>query len=378
MVPRGTFFTNLNYRNMSKTKDQIGQEALAVAIPLRKAGIGVTVGGGKTLIGLKHMDFCLSKNKKAQFLVVGPKLEVLKTWREEAVKHGFKHLITHFTFSTYLSLTKLDPTDYDGIYLDECHSLKYSHHPWLSSYGGTILGLTGTVPKFERSEKGKMVKEFCPIVYEYDTDEAVEDSILNDYEIIIHSLPLSEVRNIQMNKNGKTWFTSERDSYQFWSRRIDTAHSSKDLQISRIMRMRVLQDFTGKEKYAKSLIQGMPHKVLIFANTKDQADRICSDSFHSGNPLSDENLRKFKEGTITKLAAVHQLSEGVNIPDLKIAVILHAYSNERKSHQRLGRILRLKPDEKATLHVLCYKNTVDEDWVQNALSGLNQDKIRWL
>jgi len=56
---------------------------------------------------------------------------------------------------------------------------------------------------------------------------------------------------------------------------------------------------------------------------------------------------------------------------------MHAYGNERKSSQRIGRLLRLNPDEKAIVHILCYKNTVDERWVKEALEDFDQNKIVW-
>ena len=72
-----------------------------------------------------------------------------------------------------------------------------------------------------------------------------------------------------------------------------------------------------------------------------------------------------------------QLNEGVNIPNLKQGIILHAYGNERKAAQRIGRLLRLNPDEKAIVHVLCYKETIDEKWVTDALEGFDQSKVEW-
>ena len=54
---------------------------------------------------------------------------------------------------------------------------------------------------------------------------------------------------------------------------------------------------------------------------------------------------------------------------------MHAYGNERKTAQRIGRLLRLNPNEKATCHILSYKNTVDNKWVQEALTGFDQSKI---
>lgn len=360
---------------MSKTKDEIGKEALDAILPLQRAGVGVTVGGGKTLIGLKHMDSNYTDTLRC--LVAGPKLEIHTSWKEEAVKFNLSHLLKHFDFTTYLSLTKLNPDDYDIIYLDECHSLKYSHEPWLDRFKGKIVGLTGTPPKYERSEKGQMVAKFCPIVYKYVTDEAIKDDLLNDYEILIYMVDLKTVKNIVMHKNGKTWFTSEKETYDFWTRKIDESIGGKALQMARIMRMRAMQDFKSKEEVAKVLMPQIKGKLLVFANTQDQADRLCPYSFHSANPLSQENLVKFKEGEIQQLSCVHQLSEGVNVPGLRELLLLHAFANERKSAQRIGRGLRLDPSEKATIRILCYRDTVDVQWVKSALADYDQAKIKW-
>jgi len=72
-----------------------------------------------------------------------------------------------------------------------------------------------------------------------------------------------------------------------------------------------------------------------------------------------------------------QLNEGVNVPNLRSGIILHSYGNERKSNQRIGRLLRLNPDETATIHILCYAGTVDEKWVTEALKDLDKDKIMY-
>ena len=56
---------------------------------------------------------------------------------------------------------------------------------------------------------------------------------------------------------------------------------------------------------------------------------------------------------------------------------MHAYGNERKTSQRIGRLLRLNPNDVATCHILCYKNTVDSTWVQNALKDFDQTKIKY-
>jgi superfamily II DNA or RNA helicase len=174
---------------------------------------------------------------------------------------------------------------------------------------------------------------------------------------------------------GKSFKTSEEQNYTYWSRRIDVG--SGNMHMLRVMRMKALQEYPTKEKYAKLLFGSVTSKCILFANTQDQADRLCTHSYHSTNPKSEENLVLFKSGQILKLSAVHQLSEGVNIPNLKQGIIMHAYGNERKFQQKLGRMLRLNPDDKAIVHILCYMDTVDEKWVKEALEGLDETKITW-
>jgi len=135
--------------------------------------------------------------------------------------------------------------------------------------------------------------------------------------------------------------------------------------------MRAIMDYTSKESYVKSIIKNINTKCIIFANTQKQADRICKHSYHSKNPKSEENLELFSDGRINHLSCVLQLSEGVTIPNLKQGIIMHAYGNEKKTAQRIGRLLRLNPSETAVCHILCYTGTQDETWVTNALKDFD-------
>ncbi len=357
-----------------KTKTDIQDEALVVLLPLNRGGAAITTGGGKTLLGLRHME--ANYSDAAIFLVVASKLSIHKEWKDQAIAHGLGYLVDHMVFTTYLSLHK-QSTDYTVVYLDECHSLLDSHEPWLNSYHGKILGLTGTKPKFEKSTKGRLVNKFCPIVYEYKTDEAVKDKVINDYLIVVHLLDLDQRKNILMYNKDKTksWYTSEQAIYDYWTNRIDSAFSAKELQITRIMRMKAMMDFKSKDELAKALLCEIEDKVLLFANTQEQADSFGIASYHSNNPKSDENMDKFKKGIITEMSCVLQLSEGVNIPNLKQGIILHSYGNERKAPQRIGRFMRLNPDDQAIVNILCYRNTVDAHWVKSSLENYDPQKI---
>lgn len=354
----------------TKNRTDVQSEAVESLLKTKRSGVAVSMGVGKTLIGLKHLDTLAP----ARVLVVAPKKSIFQSWKDEMVKHNLQYLEPYITFSTYISLPKQD-LNYDVIYLDECHNLLPSHEPWLDKFKGKIVGLTGTPPRFDSSTKGKLVKKFCPINYSYFVDDAVSDGILNDYKIVVHMLKLGTAKNIMAGGKTRKWPTSELESYAYWCDRIDRSFSGNETMMLRIQRMKAMMSYPSKDNYAKNLFNSITDKCILFANTQDQADKLCQHSYHSENPDSEDNLLKFKAGVISKLSAVLQLNEGVNIPELRQGIIMHAYGNERKSSQRIGRLLRLNPDETAVVHILCYEGTVDETWVKSALSVFDQTKI---
>jgi len=355
------------------TKDEIQAKALESTENKIRCSVVLGTGVGKTLVGLNHMN----KNSTGlmRILVVAPKKSIFQSWKDDALKFSMDHLLQRITFTTYLSLNKHNPNDYELVYLDEAHSLLDSHRDFLENYKGKVLGLTGTPPKYRNSEKGRLVAEFCPVVFSFGADDAIENKILNDYKIYVHMLNLGTRNDYTVESKGKKFLTSEEKNYAYWGARLDTGGGPE--HILRVMRMKAMMEYSSKEKYAKILFNSIESKCILFANTQVQADRLCTHSYHSNNSKSEENLQMFKEGTITKLSTVMQLNEGVNIPNLKQGVIMHAYGNERKASQRIGRLLRLNPDDKAIVHILCYVGTVDEKWVTEALEGFDQSKIVW-
>jgi superfamily II DNA or RNA helicase len=355
------------------TREEIQKEAINSTEGRRRCSVVLGTGVGKTLVGLLHIE--KNTSELHNVLVVAPKKSIFQSWSDDAVKFGKQDLLKRITFSTYIGLSKRDPNEYDYIYLDECHSLLDSHRTFLDVYKGGILGLTGTPPKYTNSEKGIMVAQFCPVVYTFKADDAIDNGIINDYKIIVHELKLGVCKNYQVKMKTKSFITSEKENYIYWGNRMEIG--AGPIQMLRVMRMKAMMEYPSKEKYTKILMQSINTKCIVFANTQDQADRLCRFSYHSGNSNSEENLLAFKDGKIDKLSCVLQLNEGINIPNLRQGIIMHAYGNERKASQRIGRLLRLNPQDKAIVHILCYTGTVDERWVKEALEGFDQSKILW-
>jgi superfamily II DNA or RNA helicase len=354
-------------------REEIQTAALKATEGKQRCSIVLGTGVGKTLVGLKHME--LNTTSLMRTLVVAPKKSIFQSWKDDAESFNMQEQLSRITFTTYISLNKHNPADFDAVYLDEAHSLLDSHRGFLQLYKGKVLGLTGTPPKYKDSEKGKLVQEFCPVVYTFKADDAIENGILNDYQIIVHELSLDTRNNYPVTLKTKSFITSELQNYNYWGQRLETG--SGPVHILRVMRMKAMMEYASKEKYTKILMNSITTKCIVFANTQDQADRLCTYSYHSNNPESEDNLQQFKDGNISELSTVMQLNEGVNIPNLRQGIIMHAYGNERKASQRIGRLLRLNPDEKAIVHILCFMNTVDEKWVKEALEGFDQSKILW-
>jgi superfamily II DNA or RNA helicase len=358
-------------------RERIQKEALDAVLSSRRAGLHVSMGVGKTYIGLQYINKFGGK-----VLVAAPKLTIFESWKNDAVKFGLDYLLQSITFTSYISLTKHNPKDYDIVILDEAHNTKSSHDEFLSNFTGRILGLTGTPPKYTYGEKGQMMEQYYPIKYTYGVDEAVGEEILNDYRIFVHTLPLGTANNIQVGKGNKTFLTSEAKNYSWLQSQIQSAVSDKQVFMKRIFLLNALKQFKTKLFFTDFISKRVPptEKCLLFANTTEQADVICQYSHHSKNSktVNEINLQKFASGEVTRLSAVEQLSEGVTVPNLKHIVIMHSYGNEKKASQKIGRALRLNKDEVAAVHVLCFKNTVDETWVAKSLEDFDISKIKWI
>ncbi len=194
--------------------------------------------------------------------------------------------------------------------------------------------------------------------------------------LVVHRLPLSPVRDYVLTfKSGKQFTTSEREDYQYWSTRLAGAdHDALPVEALRLLRMQALMHYPSKGRYMPHLASQFTEKVLLFTCNQQQAEEQAAHTYHSKNKDSQANLALFNTGQIQRLACVAQLSEGINIPDLQVGIIWHAFGNERKAAQRIRWLLRLNPDQTATVHLLVYQSTVDEHWVEQALAAFGPAK----
>lgn len=90
--------------------------------------------------------------------------------------------------------------------------------------------------------------------------------------------------------------------------------------------------------------------------------------------LKEEALRKITDNRfrINFISSVKSLNEGIDIPDLELALIHSRNSIPLNTIQRIGRVARLfvykdGSDKKPIIVNIYLKNTKDEDWLKAAM-----------
>jgi superfamily II DNA or RNA helicase len=98
---------------------------------------------------------------------------------------------------------------------------------------------------------------------------------------------------------------------------------------------------------------------------------LAAGALHSGleGARRRDRLARFVEGGLTVLCAPTVLDEGVDVPAADLAVVLAASRSRRQMVQRMGRVLRRKPDGRPARFVVVYVIGTNEDPAAGAHEG---------
>jgi len=121
-------------------------------------------------------------------------------------------------------------------------------------------------------------------------------------------------------------------------------------------------------------------RTLVFTDTVEQAEAVVALLRRSGTPAASvhggleerqrrSRLARFGRGELAALAAPRVLDEGVDLPDADVALALSAFRTRRHLVQRLGRVLRLKPDGRGAHLVLLHASGTLEDPARGGHEG---------
>jgi superfamily II DNA or RNA helicase len=339
---------------------KIQQEAVDALLSTNAGSIDLSMRSGKTKIGLE----VASTFKRV--LVSYPNKSIKDSWESDSEK--FDISISHITFTTHVSLFKHTLRDYDCVILDEVDQVSLKGFEHLSIFPPLHLyGMSGTMPT--KGEKAYFIKKLCPIVYVKTLDETT--GITNkDYNIIVHLLQPSPTRNIPLSK-GRFWSEAARIGY-FDKKYKETRNFKVMIQL-----MQSIAYSDTKYQYALRLAKQMK-RGLLFLEKIEQCEKSGFPTYHTQSKNAEQNLEDFQNQKINVLATVSQLKAGISFPVLNEAILLHSYSSNNRSSQKIGRCLQYAENEVATIHLIVLEGTRDEMWASEALKGFDQTKIEYV
>ena len=89
--------------------------------------------------------------------------------------------------------------------------------------------------------------------------------------------------------------------------------------------------------------------------------------YHSKMSLKERTamLSEFKDNIYKVIVCVKALDEGIDIPELEMAIITAGTSVKRQQIQRIGRVLRKNDDKPSKIYQIYVKDTKEVDWVNS-------------
>ena len=408
---------------LRNTNQQIVVNKYLAADPLQTTLV-LSTGFGKSKVTIDILK--MKMPVKVLILVNSTELRDF-SWKDEFTKFDMEDFfIQRVELYTYQAAYKWKPKNVDlsevFIVADEADfaadvpafsKFFYNYHDC------KILALTG----FITGSKLEWFHKHLPILVRYSSEQAQADSVLNKMEFIFVKYDLS--RNpqdikIDYKKAGvaKHFHQSENNAYIYAQKQFQImvgrkAKLENDFKIGIVDfeeyevnskrlnysikrfssdRSNVLLNSIASADMAKKLLSFIladdNNKALVFSKRTSQSLKICGpDRTYNGTTSAKElriRMDQFNSGLIRVLGVCDKVNRGANINRLNVAILETFYGSDTKAAQRFGRLMRLMPDEIATVYVLLpfylkpdkdgvfqSKETQQCSWARNMLRSTN-------
>lgn len=373
-----------------------------------KGIIEMATGTGKTYVAIHCIKELLKKERRLCVIIVVPTTHLVTQWKRDMEEFEFKNVIgvfgnhlswkrdlamkiddfnleyiddliiitTYDTFSSEKFIRTIESIKRGSIFLiaDEVHSVgSPQRSKGLLPLYKYRLGLSATPERWYDPEGTKRtIQFFNSIVFRYTLKDAIRDGWLSPYKYypIFVELEDDELNEyIKMTKKISRLYHSVEDKVK----------REEILQKFYILRSNILKSAKGKMKKFEELIKELKENdqieyCLIYCSASSSRQMSCVQKIlnkydilhHKFTALEtikerEKILELFKEGKYKALVSMRCLDEGVNIPSIKIAIILASTTNPREFIQRRGRILRKVLGKIAEIYDFIVVPTFDPD-----------------
>ncbi len=345
----------------------------------RRGCIVMPTGTGKTEVALHLLN-----QTRCSTLIVSPVRDLMYQWHRR-IKAGLAYdagIIGDNTFDVRpVSVTTYDSAaihaaklgdQFKMLVFDECHHLpgEFRRDAATMSIAPYRLGLTAT-PYRSDGKQTDLETLIGPTVYELEIS-AVKGKTLADFEVIKVPVRLNEREQLRYNECSqlvRTYMYERRKAEPGFRWEELCSQSASDPEARKIMvayrhkqaiedraaeKLRVIEDLFR-------LHAGAP--MIVFAGSNAMA-RDISIRFlipcllnHCGKRERQDILGGLADGTYPAIVANQVLDEGVDIPAVKVAVVVGGSASTRQAKQRLGRILRKSGNSRAMLYEVVCQDT---------------------
>ncbi|AKL74004.1 DNA/RNA helicase, superfamily II [Actinobacteria bacterium IMCC26256] len=375
----------------------------------RQGIVEAVTAAGKTRLGLVAIAQVLKEGGRAVVLV--PTIELLHQWKKELANIGISEIgllgdgNNDSLFGYRVLVAVVNSTRDKALGLqhgiagllvaDEVHRFASEHNRrGLKEGFAQRLGLSATLERPDELHEEVLLPYFRDVVYQLGYERATQDGVIARVRVAMVGVDLlpeererydeldSQVRlqhGVLINKHGAP-STGRYAKFMSFVVRL----SKKGSFLERIAankylkavgeRRKILAETPNKLDALESLASAIAQsdRAIMFTSTIDSCEAIVQElaslgfrsaSHHSKIKKKErfKRLKDFATGLLKAIVTAHTLEEGIDVPTADLGIIFGGSKQRREMVQRLGRVLRLKPDGRDARFVVLYVEGTSED-----------------
>jgi superfamily II DNA or RNA helicase len=394
----------IDNKEVHLTLREYQQKALDNWIKVGKRGcVVLPTGAGKTIIGVRAIEIVNSAS-----IVIVPTIDLMDQWTSVISKYfpgtkvgnlggGIDDIepITVSTYdSAYLRASALG-NKFALMIFDEVHHLAAPGYRTIAEQFASPfrLGLTATIEREDDLHKD-FPKLVGGVVFQAHSVELARNKHLAPYEIERRQIDMLPEELEEYNKNFAMYQICLKKiglkmhyagSFRQLIMMSGRSKAAREAVLARNKAMDIALNSRAKiEELKKILVEHRGQKTILFTQHNKLVYDI-SDEFlipfithKSSKQERQDALSGFREGRYNVIVTSKVLDEGVDVPDAELGIILSGTGSSREYIQRLGRLLRPKPESnrKAKLIEIVSSGTREIGTSAKrkmALSNMNKD-----
>lgn len=391
----------------------------------RRGIVHVVTGAGKTILALAAMEKIRKEIPDVQVRIVVHTIQLAGQWRRElrnffpeldftgrdiAMFHSGLESPINAPFSIYVVNTArecisdhIDKAMAAGhatfLVCDECHHytgecnrmiFSFRRMPHFNESLYAAIGLSAT--PYTRYYADVLVPALGKEICRYDLEAAVSDGLVSDFVILNTGLRLSgeeaeeygDLCDRISKQYGRVLYEcpaiKSMPADELMAFLYDAAKNEPDTEVGRlglliIRRKDLIRNASARIPCAVDLISRLreDEKIILFCEYIEQADsryarlkahfpgRVCRYHSEMDKEARKYSIAAFKEGETSILVTCKALDEGFDVPACSIGIIISSTAMTRQRIQRLGRILRVRPEKPVSaLYYLYVLGTLED------------------